>query len=45
VIFGFVVFDTVSVVVTTALLGLLYKPLRKNWDATTPQPAAAADTT
>jgi len=27
----------VSVVVTTALLGLLYKPLRQNWDETAPQ--------
>jgi membrane-associated protein len=35
----------VSVVVTTALLGLLYKPLKKNWDAAEPQPTAAADTT
>ena len=31
----------VSVVVTTALLGLLYKPLKKNWDAAEPEPAAA----
>jgi membrane protein DedA with SNARE-associated domain len=34
----------VSVVVTTALLGLLYKPLKKNWEAAAPEPTAAADT-
>jgi membrane protein DedA with SNARE-associated domain len=34
----------VSVVVTTALLGLLYKPLKKNWDAAAPEPTATADT-
>lgn len=33
----------VSVVVTTALLGLLYKPLKKNWDSAAPEPAAPAE--
>jgi len=34
----------VSIVVTTALLGLLYKPLKKNWDAAGPDSASAANT-
>jgi membrane protein DedA with SNARE-associated domain len=34
----------VSVIVTTALLGLLYKPLKKNWDAAEAEPTAASDT-
>jgi membrane protein DedA with SNARE-associated domain len=33
----------VSVVVTTALLGLLYKPLKKNWDAAAPADAASTE--
>jgi membrane protein DedA with SNARE-associated domain len=33
----------VSVIVTTALLGLLYAPLKKNWDDAAPAPAPAGD--
>lgn len=33
-----VVSIAVSVVVTTALLGLLYRPLKKNWDEAAPEP-------
>jgi membrane-associated protein len=32
----------VSVIVTTALLGLLYKPLKRNWEAAGEAEAAAA---
>jgi membrane protein DedA with SNARE-associated domain len=39
-----VVSIAVSVVVTTALLGLLYKPLKKNWDDAAPDAEPAART-
>jgi len=34
----------VSVIVTTALLGLLYEPLKKNWDENAPESTPLADT-
>jgi len=34
----------VSVVVTTALLGLLYKPLKNNWDDAAPEDVSTAET-
>ena len=34
----------VSVIVTTALLALLYKPLKRNWEAANPEPEPDPDT-